>query len=170
MNNFTFWITLEQLMQRWQTAEVETVFEAIRAGLPVYEKERDFFLTGMNELSPEEASERYYLGGEYGCKPLGLMLFKLQEVIEFEQAHAAKGRVGGVIELNNYPLKGHSEAAVYLGVSKKSISNYVKQGMPRLNPCKETGGEYRFNGDKIKAWYDQHQEGNRQKLHDNLKK
>lgn len=88
INTFTFWITLEQLMQRWQTHEVETVFEAIRAGLPVHEKARDFGISGgMEQLSPGEAAERYYFGGEYGVEPLGGIRFKLQELTEFEQTH-----------------------------------------------------------------------------------
>lgn len=93
-------------------------------------------------------------------------------VEEVSQAHPAKGRIGGVIELGDYPLRGQKAAADHLGVSSdKTISNYInKHQMPCLHPCKETGGEYRFNGDKIKTWYDKFKENKRQKLLGNLKK
>lgn len=77
---------------------------------------------------------------------------------EREQAHR-----GEVI----YSIRGQEGAAKHLGVTARTIASYIKKKMPCL---REANNKYRFNGEQITAWRDQHQECKVKKLCANMKK
>jgi hypothetical protein len=94
MKPFLKWITLDQLLNRWETTVVENIFEAARGGLQIYEETEEVFLTGMVELAVSEAAERYYFWlkncntPEY-IRPLpqDCICFMLEDVKKYEQLY-----------------------------------------------------------------------------------
>lgn len=79
----------------------------------------------------------------------------------------AKG--GELIDKAEYSIRSKKEAAGFLNVSEKTISNYIKKGMPHL-PLTETGDGHWFKPEDIQSWFKKHKEDKRKTLKNNLKK
>ena len=75
----------------------------------------------------------------------------------------------GAIDKSKYSLHGKKKAADHLKVSERSITNYIRDGMPHL-PLNETGNVYWFNPESIKEWFEKRKEDTRKTLNKNLKK
>ncbi|MGD9662811.1 MAG: hypothetical protein AB7U63_16240 [Porticoccaceae bacterium] len=149
--SFPFWIDLDGLLRRWNTNLDINVFEAIRAGLQVYEEPRDVDLIGMINLSPDEVADRFYRGGQPGVKPLdhARIRFNLQELLEFERSHYDPWQSAAWAEK---PLN-QKEIAKRAGVTDRQVRTWQKrQDFPKKHTVSE-----------IDAWLDKTGLGKRSK-------
>ena len=125
-SSFTFWIDLNQLMQRWNTNIVENIFEAVRAGLPAYEEPNDVDLIGMIEIDPHEISDRYFRPYECRLKPLnpGSIRFKAQEIIAFDPSNNEHGR-----EVITWDIRSQVDLSEMCNVTTKTIRNWITKDL-----------------------------------------
>ncbi len=76
-----------------------------------------------------------------------------------------RSEINEYMRLSHKPYLSREEAAIYLGVSKRSIAEWVKRPMDQ-SPLPEScaGGEPRIRREAIDAWAEREQERKRLKL------
>lgn len=140
------WLSLPELMERWQTSLTENVFDAIRAGLPVYEYIEVGGTPDASELWPNDFMDRFQAGPpwETGIQPLNLndVRFLAADVETFELAHNGAGQTGIVYDTPQ------NELAEMCSVEPRTVSNWTKKGLL----CEKRGREKLYSLPLTTEW------------------
>lgn len=127
------WISLPDLMQRWEPGPIENVFEAIRAGLPVFERKappnpsKPVWAGGGKEsqvvqLITDEERQRPEKGQVYPHN----VLFLVADVEAFELARRGAGQ-----EVTVWDIRSQEDLAQMCGSTTRTIRNWIETGLPQ---------------------------------------
>lgn len=121
------WLSLPELMQRWNTTLPENVLEAIRAGLPVYEYIEVGGTPDALEMSASSFMDRFQTGPPWitSIQPLNLndIRFLRADVEAFEQANSRAGKDGITYDTPQ------NELAKMCNVEDRTVSNWSNKGL-----------------------------------------